>query len=130
MTFCVAFPSCTCLAADPNCNVLTVSLRLLARGLTLTNKQALPSPPRELCISCVNLEFLYGTCMAFVLRAANTWPSADSDLLIAAASTSLCPVASVLEILSEPAKSTRVSVPRVTAFVTRSVPWSFSSRSR
>jgi len=34
---------------------------------------------------------------------------------MAAASTSLCPVASVLEILSEPARSTSVSLPWVTA---------------
>ena len=68
--------------------------------------------------------------MAFVRNAEKTWPSADSDLLMAAASTSLCPVASVLEILSEPAKSTRVSVPRVMAFVTLSVPWSRRSRRR
>lgn len=42
-----------------------------------------------------------------------TCPSADNDLLIAAASTSLSPVASDLDILSDPARSTNVRLPLI-----------------
>ena len=122
-TFFTALPSWTCFAADPNWSVLTDSERLLEAGLTLTKTHAFPSPPSELCNKWVSLEFLYGTCIAFVFRAVKTWPSAVKDLFIAAASTSLCPVASVLEIRSDPARSTSVKAPCVTAREMWSVPW-------
>ena len=41
---------------------------------------------------------------------------------MAAASTNLCPVASVFDILSEPARSTNVSLPCVTLLATELVP--------
>lgn len=47
-----------------------------------------------------------------------TWPRADRDLLIAAASTNRIPVASLRDILSEPARSTRVNLPLLVAFDT------------
>ena len=59
-----------------------------------------------------------------------TCPSADKDLLIAAASTNLMPLASVREILSEPAKSTRVSLPSETLPVIKSWPTTSSTKSK
>ena len=46
--------------------------------------------------------------ISYTLYHTHTCPRADNDLFIAAASTSLNPVASLFDILSEPAKSTRV----------------------
>ena len=63
-------------------------------------------------------------------RTLPTCPSADSDLLIAAASTSLCPSASVFEILSEPARSHNTRVHLVIAPVTLSRPSTDSINTR
>lgn len=52
----------------------------------------------------------------------HTCPRADRDLFIAAASTSRCPLASVLLMRSEPAKSQSVSTPLEIAPLTLSVP--------
>lgn len=57
--------------------------------------------------------------MVGILR---TCPNAERDLLMAAASTSLWPVASLFDILSDPARSTRVSRPLVVVPETRLKP--------
>ena len=54
-----------------------------------------------------------------------TCPRADKDLLIAAASTSRIPEASLRDILSEPAKSTKVRRPLLVALETVSKPSTF-----
>ena len=66
-------------------------------------------PPKESCRSLVNLESLYGICPPFFPSTKEfiTFPSAVKDKLILAPYFNLSPVASVLDCLSEPAKSTR-----------------------
>lgn len=59
-----------------------------------------------------------------------TCPSAVRDLLMAAASTSRWPSASVFEIRSEPARSHKVSVPRVVSPDTWSEPSTSSATTR
>jgi len=59
-----------------------------------------------------------------------TCPRADKDLLIAAASTSLMPEASLREILSDPARSTSVSLPLLVALDTVSKPSTFKVKRR
>ncbi|KAK0140423.1 Zinc finger protein 277 [Merluccius polli] len=119
----------------------------------------LASPLRQGCRRWVSFEFLKGTCRALHLRALNTCrttqrlevsqgdqvaevppaggpfqtltcPRAVRDLLMAAASTSLSPFASVLEMRSEPARSHRVNVPREVTPETRSTPSTVSVRTR
>ena len=58
-----------------------------------------------------------------------TCPRAERDLFIDAASTNLIPVASLREILSEPARSTSVSLPWLVVFDTWSYPSTRSMRS-
>ncbi|RUS14663.1 hypothetical protein BC938DRAFT_477279 [Jimgerdemannia flammicorona] len=53
------------------------------------------------------------------VKALMTMPSAVNDLLIFLASSSVCPDAPVLPTFSEPAKSTRWSLPCLTAPVSR-----------
>lgn len=60
----------------------------------------------------------------------STCPSAVRDLLMAAASTSLWPSASVLEIRSEPARSHKVRVPREVSPETWSEPTTSSATTR
>lgn len=129
---------------------------MMMKGLQLFT---FASPLRQGCRMWVSLEFLKGTWRALLLRALNTYstrphnlllqhhqcvlleaplseprlqtcPSAVRDLLIAAASTSRWPSASVLEIRSEPARSHRLSVPRVVWPVTWSEPSTSSATSR
>ena len=59
-----------------------------------------------------------------------TCPRAVRDLFIAAASTNVCPVAPVLAILSDPAKSTSVSEPYDVALETLLIPSTNNMRSR
>mmetsp|Transcript_36777 Transcript_36777/g.97192 ORF Transcript_36777/g.97192 Transcript_36777/m.97192 type:complete len:302 (+) Transcript_36777:2507-3412(+) len=63
------------------------------------------------CSRNVSLESRYGTCFSPRARVLRTLPRAESDLLIACASLSVAPDASVLESRSEPARSTRESLP-------------------
>ena len=57
----------------------------------------------------------HATYVSTYVYVTSTCPNDVNDLLMATASTSLCPVSSVLDILSEPARSTNVSLPCVTA---------------
>ena len=58
----------------------------------------------------VSCQYFWLYCILFPVP---TCPKADNDLLMAAASTSLSPVASLLDILSDPARSTSVRLPLV-----------------
>ena len=58
----------------------------------------------------VSCQYFWLYCILFPVT---TCPKADNDLLMAAASTSLSPVASLLDILSDPARSTSVRLPLV-----------------
>jgi hypothetical protein len=80
---------------------------------------------RRTCSKNVSLEFRNGTCPPLVFEApplerfadcfplstsaATTSPSAESERLMFCASTKRCPLASVFEIRSEPARSIRRS---------------------
>ena len=69
-------------------------------------------PPKESYSNLVSLESLYGICACLPsTRALITFPKADNDKFIWVASFNLWPVACVLLYLSEPAKSTRLSLP-------------------
>ena len=68
--------------------------------LTIT---VLEFPPSESCRSLVSLEFRYGMCVLLPsTNAEMTLPSVESDKLILVASFNRCPVAPVLDCLSEP----------------------------
>lgn len=65
-------------------------------------------PPRDSWRMRVSLLSLYGTCVDFLsVKAVITLPKVVNDLLIVLASSSVYPVAPVLEIFSLPAKSTK-----------------------
>jgi len=69
-------------------------------------------PPSESCNSRVNFESLYGICLDYPsTKDEITLPNAVRDKLIFIPSFNVCPVAPVLEDLSEPAKSTKLSLP-------------------
>ena len=69
-------------------------------------------PPSESCNSRVNFESLYGICEDFPsTKDEITLPNAVSDKLILIPSFNVYPVAPVLDDLSEPAKSTKLSLP-------------------
>lgn len=83
-----------------------------ADGLILTNMKVLELPPSESASSCVSFESRKGTCFDLPsTRAEMQLPSAESDRLILVASLSRSPLASVLACRSEPARSTRLSLP-------------------
>ena len=111
-----------CLTALPSSHELTIEAKRSvhsdswaddASGARLAITSALPSPDRHGCRRKVSLELRYGTCGLFFDRATNTSESAESDLLIACASLSCTPTALDLSRRSEPAKSTRCSVPLI-----------------
>lgn len=63
-------------------------------------------PPKESCNIRVNFEFRNGTWPTFQeTKTLITFPRADSDKLILLASFKCCPLACVLDYLSDPAKS-------------------------
>ena len=69
-------------------------------------------PPKESCNNLVSLESLYGICWALPsTRAEITLPRALSDKLILAAYFIPSPTACVFDCLSEPARSTKLSLP-------------------
>lgn len=71
-------------------------------GEQFINMHVFESPPKEPCSKWVSFEFRYGTCGARADIAAKHCPSADKDLLIAAASFSRSPDACDRAILSDP----------------------------
>ena len=54
---------------------------------------------------------LFSFPFLFSVKALMTLPKADNDLLIILASSNVCPLAPVLEIISLPAKSTKHNLP-------------------
>jgi hypothetical protein len=69
-------------------------------------------PPSESCSKRVSFESRYGMCALLPsTRAEMQLPSAESDRLIFVASLSRSPVACVFDCLSEPARSTKLSLP-------------------
>mmetsp|Transcript_17655 Transcript_17655/g.57727 ORF Transcript_17655/g.57727 Transcript_17655/m.57727 type:complete len:332 (+) Transcript_17655:1297-2292(+) len=88
-------------------------------GPMLTNKSVFDSDPSESMRRCVSFEFRNGTCPFREVRLAMTSPSAERLLLMCRASLSRSPSASVLLRRSEPARSTRESLARCVAPVTR-----------
>lgn len=96
---------CHCNPADPSIWVLMWH--------TCTIMRVLLSPLSESCSRYVRREFLKGTCECLERRALMTSPSADSDLLIHWASRRRLPSAPDLAIRSEPARSTRFSLPAI-----------------
>uniref|UniRef100_A0A182J2R4 Uncharacterized protein n=1 Tax=Anopheles atroparvus TaxID=41427 RepID=A0A182J2R4_ANOAO len=69
-------------------------------------------PPSDSCRMRVSFESRYGMCVLLPsARAEITLPSADSDLLMFFASSSTVPSAPVFDTFSEPARSTRYSLP-------------------
>ena len=86
-----------------------------------TNINTFESPTSESCSISVSFESRYGTCLFFVTRAAITFPSAESDLLMYLASVSCCPVASDFFSRSLPARSTSCNFPNVCVFVIASL---------
>ena len=74
-------------------------------------------PPKESYKRRVNLESLYGMCPTLPsTRALITLPRAESERLIWVASFKRSPVAFVLLYLSEPARSTKFSLPALIWF--------------
>ena len=64
------------------------------------------------CNNLVNFESLYGICVDFPSTNADiTFPRADNDKFILVASFNLSPVDFVLACLSDPARSTKFSLP-------------------
>mmetsp|Transcript_9626 Transcript_9626/g.26843 ORF Transcript_9626/g.26843 Transcript_9626/m.26843 type:complete len:225 (+) Transcript_9626:875-1549(+) len=96
-----------------NCKECKVSARASLVGGTATMKTVLHPccPPSESWSKCVNLEFRYGTCPTLRSRAVTTSASALSDLLMCVASLNRSPTASLRLRRSEPAKSTKLSLP-------------------
>eukprot|EP00955_Chlamydomonas_euryale_P043649 352664-Chlamydomonas_euryale.AAC.6 len=77
----------------------------------------LPSPLRRTCSRRVSLESRYGTWPLFPSTSAEmTFPSADSERLILVASLRRSPVAPVFDWRSDPARSTRLSLPTLMWF--------------
>lgn len=68
-------------------------------------------PPNDSFSNLVNLESLYGMWDEFLLKLLITLPSIVKDKLIFLASSNASPFAWLLEILSDPAKSTKFKIP-------------------
>ena len=105
-------------ALIPNLRVEAVSENASGAGDTIISIVVLQLPPSESLSSLVSFESLYGMCDRGLtsVSAAMTLPSQDSDWLIFFDSSSRSPVAPVILTLSDPARSTRFSLPTLTCF--------------
>ena len=75
-------------------------------------KQVFEFPPSDSESIRVSFDFLYGMWFVFLsVSAFITLPSVVRDWLMLFASSRVCPSAPVFEIRSEPAKSTKYSLP-------------------
>lgn len=101
------------LAVVPNLSVDIVSITLYGDGEHVMIRAVLELPPRDSESSLVNLDSLYGMKLPFLfsVNALITLPKADSDLLMPLASFKVWPDAPVFPTFSEPARSTRNSLP-------------------
>ena len=109
--FAPPLPNSTALTCAANFNEHDVSSLESSSGLTLTNINVFPSPPKQGANKYVNFELRYGTCFALLPSAAKTSPNDDKLLLIAHASFKRSPLAPDLATRSLPAKSTRFKAP-------------------
>mmetsp|Transcript_38894 Transcript_38894/g.86960 ORF Transcript_38894/g.86960 Transcript_38894/m.86960 type:complete len:245 (-) Transcript_38894:850-1584(-) len=99
----------TCETVWANRRLPTDSFRLSVSGLSAHTSRLFPSPVKHSWRRKVSFESRKGTCRPPVTSADMVFPSALSDLLMAWASLRRSPVASVLEMRSEPARSMRLS---------------------
>ena len=100
------------LARAPNLSVLSVSASLNGWGEQVMIRSVFELPPSDSDSILVSFDSLYGICYTFLsVRATMTLPSVVKLLLIFLASSKTCPYAPVFDIFSEPAKSTRNSLP-------------------
>lgn len=99
---------------DANLNELRVSLIWEELGEMFTNINVFESPVSEYCSRYVSFEFLNGICLLVLSGWPKAWitsPKQLKDLFIFCVSLNLSPTTWETFILSEPAKSTRFSVP-------------------
>ena len=100
------------LALAPNLKVLNVSASLNGCGEHVIISNVFELPPSDSDKILVSFDSLYGICDTFLsVRATITLPSVVKLLLMFLASSNTYPYAPVLEIFSEPAKSTKNSLP-------------------
>jgi len=101
------------LALDANFKVDNDSPYESGDGVTIPINVVLQLPPKESKRILVMKLSLYGIWLRVCLsvNAAITFPSALSDLLIYLDSSKRAPTAPVIETLSDPAKSTKFSLP-------------------
>mmetsp|Transcript_33386 Transcript_33386/g.46249 ORF Transcript_33386/g.46249 Transcript_33386/m.46249 type:complete len:215 (+) Transcript_33386:131-775(+) len=121
-----AAPSSTPLTREAKLRLQTDSLEDSRVGDTFTNIATFAVPSNESCKTCVSLELRKGMCFSFLASAAMTSPSALKLLLILCASFRRAPSASVRESRSEPAKSTKCSLPRTVCPVTVLKVWVYT----
>mmetsp|Transcript_15819 Transcript_15819/g.28961 ORF Transcript_15819/g.28961 Transcript_15819/m.28961 type:complete len:237 (-) Transcript_15819:646-1356(-) len=102
-----------CLALFANFKVLKVSDIESEAGEIIAIIVVLQFPPRESSSNLVSLESRYGMCVLGLesVKATMTFPRADKDWLIFLDSCSLWPVAPETLSRSDPAKSTKLSLP-------------------
>jgi hypothetical protein len=89
----------------------SVSAKLFLAGDKVMMTHVFELPPSEFCNTRVSFESRYGTYGCFFTRARMTMPRVERDLLIDFASSRVFPLAPVLLTCSDPAKSTRCSLP-------------------
>lgn len=94
-----------------NLKLQSVSPMDVPAGDTFTNIRVLLFPPRLFCRRYVSFEFLYGTCLSPLAKAAMTSPSVERLLLIACVSFRRSPSACDVARRSDPARSTRLRRP-------------------
>ena len=104
----------TDMACWPNCSEFSVSNESEAVGATHTISTVLARPPKAPDSSRVSFVSRKGgrPPLGPAARACTHRPSVVSELLIAIASSNACPVTSDFLTRSEPARSTRCSLPR------------------
>mmetsp|Transcript_2658 Transcript_2658/g.5527 ORF Transcript_2658/g.5527 Transcript_2658/m.5527 type:complete len:331 (+) Transcript_2658:904-1896(+) len=111
------------LALLANLRVLKLSTIASRAGLIIAIMVVLQFPPRLSSRILVSFESRYGTCVLPLVsvRAEMTFPSADRLWLIFLDSSSLWPVAPERRTRSEPARSTRFSLPTLKDCFTRCI---------
>ena len=82
-------------------------------GLTVAMMHVLALPPSDSCRMRVSFDSRYGTCAWWSVSDVMTRPSVSSDWLIMPASFFLSSFAPLRPMFSLPARSTRLSVPRL-----------------
>mmetsp|Transcript_14947 Transcript_14947/g.33018 ORF Transcript_14947/g.33018 Transcript_14947/m.33018 type:complete len:375 (-) Transcript_14947:706-1830(-) len=109
----VTLPSSIVRTLEAKFRLQKVSSLLYSTGDTHTSMSVLLSCERLSCSRKVSVELRKGTCACFAALAAITSPKADKDLLMLLASVRAWPIAPDLLIRSDPARSTRFSLPLV-----------------